>query len=82
MCREIDTIDDKAVLIPSTNVNELILSGEVEEDIKNRKFHIYTMENLDDAIEVLILNKGESVKGFFKEIEDELSKYKSNKKKK
>ena len=82
VCREIDTIDDKAVLIPSTNVNELILSGEVEEDIKNRKFHIYTMENLDDAIEVLILNKGESVKGFFKEIEDELSKYKSNKKKK
>ena len=82
VCREIDTIDDKAVLIPSTNVNELILSGEVEEDIKNRKFHIYTMENLDDAIEILILNKGESVKGFFKEIEDELSKYKSNKKKK
>lgn len=82
VCREIDTIDDKAVLIPGTNVNELILSGEVEEDIKNRKFHIYTMENLDDAIEVLILNKGESVKGFFKEIEDELSKYKSNKKKK
>ena len=82
VCREIDTIDDKAVLIPSTNVNELILSGEVEEDIKNRKFHIYTMESLDDAIEVLILNKGESVKGFFKEIEDELSKYKSNKKKK
>lgn len=82
VCREIDRIDDKAVLIPSTNVNELILSGEVEADIKNGKFHIYTMENLDDAIEVLILNKGESVKGFFKEIEDELSKYKSNKKKK
>ena len=82
VCREIDTIYNKAVLIPSTNVNELILSGEVEEDIKNRKFHIYTMESLDDAIEVLILNKGESVKGFFKEIEDELSKYKSNKKKK
>ena len=82
VCREIDNIENKAVLIPSTNVNELILTGEVEEDIKNHKFHIYTMENLDDAIEVLILNKGESVKGFFKEIDDELSKYRNSKKKK
>ena len=82
VCREIDTIENKAVLIPSTNVNELILTGEVEEDIRTGKFHIYTMENLDDAIEVLILNKGESVKGFFKEIDDELSKYRNNKKKK
>ncbi|HCW53892.1 MAG TPA: ATP-dependent protease [Clostridium sp.] len=82
VCREIDTIENKAVLIPSTNVNELILSGEVEEDIRKGKFHIYTMENLDDAIEILILNKGESVKGFFKEIDDELSKYRNNKKKK
>ncbi|MBE6062749.1 MAG: ATP-dependent protease [Clostridium butyricum] len=82
VCREIDTIKDKAVLIPSTNINELILSEQVEEDVKNGKFHIYTMENLDDAIEVLILNKGESVKGFFKEIDEELSKYRNGRKKK
>lgn len=82
VCKEIDTIENKAVLIPSTNINELILNGDVEEDIRTHKFHIYTMENLDDAIEVLILNKGESVKGFFKEIDDELSKYRNNKKKK
>lgn len=82
VCRETDTVENKAVLIPSTNVDELILSGEVEEEIKNRRFHIYTMDCLDDAIEVLILNKGESVKSFFKEIDDELSKYKSGKKKK
>ena len=40
------------------------------------------MDCLDDAIEVLMLNKGESVKNFFKEIDEELSKYKSGKKKK
>lgn len=82
VCREIDSIENKAVLIPSTNIDELILSGEVEEDIKNNKFHIYAMDCLDDAIEVLMLNKGESVKNFFKEIDEELSKYKSGKKKK
>lgn len=82
VCSIIDEINDKGVLIPSANVDELILRSEVEEDIKNGKFHIYTMETLEDAIEVLILEEGESVKSFFKEIENEILKYKNGKKKK
>ena len=82
VCNVIDKTSGKGVLIPSTNVDELILRGEVEEDIRKKKFHIYTMETLEDAIEVLILDEGESVKSFFKEIENEISKYKSEKKKK
>ncbi|WP_297429191.1 AAA family ATPase [Clostridium sp.] len=82
VCSIIDKINDKGVLIPSTNVDELILRSEVEEDVKKRKFHIYTMETLEDAIEVLILDEGESVKNFYKEIENEISKYKNVKKKK
>ncbi|EKQ50358.1 MULTISPECIES: AAA family ATPase [unclassified Clostridium] len=82
VCSIIDKINDKGVLIPSTNVDELILRSEVEEDVKKRKFHIYTMETLEDAIEVLILDEGESVKNFYKEIENEISKYKNIKKKK
>ena len=66
VCSIIDKISGKGVLIPSTNVDELILRSEVEEDIRKRKFHIYTMETLEDAIEVLILDEGESVKSFFK----------------
>ena len=45
-------------MIPSNNSDELILNAEVEEDIKKGRFHIYTMDNLNDAIEVLILNEG------------------------
>jgi predicted ATP-dependent protease len=82
VCSIIDKVDDKGVLIPSTNVDELILRNEVEEDVKNGKFHIYTMETLEDAIEVLILDEEESIKSFFKEIENEILKYKSVKKKK
>lgn len=82
VCSIIDEINDKGVLIPSTNVDELILRSEVEEDIKKEKFHIYTMETLEDAIEILILEEGESVKSFFKEIENEILKYKGVKKKK
>lgn len=82
VCSTIDKINNKGVLIPSANVNELILRSEVEEDIRKKKFHIYTMENLDDAIEVLMLDEGETVKNFYKEIENEMLKYKSVKKKK
>lgn len=82
VCSTIDKINNKGVLIPSANVNELILRSEVEEDIRKKKFHIYTMENLDDAIEVLMLDEGETVKNFYKEIENEMLKYKSVKKRK
>lgn len=82
VCNAIDKINDKGVLIPSANIDELILRGEVEDDIKKRKFHIYTMETLEDAIEILMLDDGESVTNFFKEIENEILKYKSVKKKK
>ena len=81
VCSIIDNTIDKGVLIPSSNADELILRSEVEEDIEKRKFHIYTMETLEDAIEVLILEKGESVKSFFKEIENEILKYKGLKRK-
>ncbi|MFW2491365.1 AAA family ATPase [Clostridium chromiireducens] len=81
VCSAIDKISGKGVLIPSTNVDELILRSEVEEDIKKKKFHIYTMDTLEDAIEVLILDEGESIKSFYKEIETEIMKYKSGKKK-
>lgn len=81
VCSIIGEVEGTGVLIPSTNVSELILKSEVEEDIKNNKFHIYTMDTLEDAIEVLMLDEGESVKNFFKEIEDEILKYKGAKKK-
>lgn len=82
VCKTIDNVSNKGVLIPSTNKNDLVLKYEVEEDIRKKKFHIYTMDSLEDAIETLIVNDGESVKGFFKGIEEELLKYKKSKSKK
>ena len=79
VCSLIDTVDNKGVLIPESNADELILNADVEEDIKNRKFHIYTMNSLDDAIEVLILKDGETLADFFKELNDEILKYKYDK---
>ncbi|HBJ1648911.1 ATP-dependent protease [Clostridium botulinum] len=82
VCKTLDNVSGKGVLIPSMNKDELILEKEVEESISSGDFHIYTMDTLEDAIEVLILNEGENVKTFFKIIEEEITKYKPNKKKK
>ena len=81
VCSIIGDAEDKGVLIPNSNKEELILQSAVEEDIKKGKFHIYTMENLEDAIEVMLLEEGENVKSFYKEMENEILKYKGIKRK-
>jgi predicted ATP-dependent protease len=54
ICRLVDKVQDKGVLIPQSNVDSLVLNGEVEEEIKKGNFHIYSMTNIEDAIEILM----------------------------
>lgn len=82
VCKLIDEVKEKGVLIPAGNKDELILIPEVEEAIERGEFHIYIMENLEDAIETLILDEHENVKEFFKEINAEIDKYRNKKVKK
>lgn len=81
VCSIMGDAEEKGVLIPNSNKEELILQSAVEQDIIKGKFHIYTMENLEDAIEVMILEEGENVKSFYKEMENEILKYKGIKRK-
>lgn len=76
VCYFLDTVKNKGVLIPSSNKDELILIPEIEKSIENGDFHIYTMDNLDDAIETLILEEGESLEDFYTSLQSELKKYK------
>ena len=79
VCEYLDSVKDKGVLIPESNKDELILMQEVEEAIERGDFHLYTMESLEDAIEVLILNENESIEEFYIYLEKELYKYKDKK---
>lgn len=45
---------DQGVIIPHQNVKNLQLNDEVVEAIEKRKFHIYPIRNVDEAIEILI----------------------------
>ena len=75
VCKLVDRIENKGVLVPNSNKDEIILNSEVENSIENGNFHIYTMESLNDAIEVMILDEGETIEDFFKTINEELRKY-------
>lgn len=79
VCRILDSVENKGVLIPSANKDEVILTPEVEEAIIQGKFHIYTMDTLNDAIETLILKEDESIEDFYKDINAEVDKYKTKK---
>ena len=41
------------VIIPVQNVNNLSLSDEIIEDVKNKNFHIYAISTIDEGIELL-----------------------------
>lgn len=80
VCKLLDNTKDKGVLIPAANSEDLVLNKEVEEAIEKGEFHIYTMDNLQDAIEVMMLDNKTSYKDLFKIIEKEVEKYKGKSK--
>lgn len=75
VCKELNTIEDRGVLIPISNKEDLVLCKEVEDAIIDGKFKLYTMENVDDALQVLIDYKDINLEKILKVIEKECKKY-------
>ncbi len=57
VCKEKGLTGDQGVIIPAQNINDLVLDSEVVEAIKEGKFHIWTVTNVDEAIEVAMGKK-------------------------
>ena len=79
ICKALDTIKDKGVVIPLSNAEDLVLSEEVESETKNGNFHIYTMTNIEDAIGVLMGDTDTNFEQVMTAINKELKKYSSKK---
>ena len=77
----VDSSKEKGVLIPVSNREDLVLSAEVEEAILKGHFKIYTMENIYDAIDVLMGNQERTSVNIIDELKKELRKYNNTKKK-
>ncbi len=52
-CRKIGLTDRQGVMIPKSNVKDLMLRKDVVEAVKNGKFHIYAVKTIDEGIEIL-----------------------------
>jgi ATP-dependent Lon protease len=54
VCKAKGLSGDQGVIIPHQNVQNLMLRSEVVESVKEGKFHIYPVKNIDEGIEILI----------------------------
>jgi lon-related putative ATP-dependent protease len=53
VCKAKGFTGKQGVMIPESNVQNLMLKEEVVEAVKQGKFHIYSVKNIDEGIEVL-----------------------------
>lgn len=53
ICKMQGLTGEQGVIIPVQNVNNLVLSDEIKQAVKNGKFHIYPVATIDEGIEIL-----------------------------
>ena len=53
VCKAKGFTGEQGVVIPHQNVRNLMLKKEVVEDIKKGKFHVYPVETIDQAVEIM-----------------------------
>ena len=53
VCKAFGLSGSQGVIIPKANVKHLMLRDEVIQAVSERKFHIYAIANIDEALEIL-----------------------------
>jgi len=53
VCKDKGLTGDNGVVIPSSNVDDLVLDPEIIDAVKNGKFHIWTVDTVDEALEIV-----------------------------
>ena len=79
-CKKKGLSGDQGVIIPKNNSRNIILSEEVQEAINEGKFHIYTVNNVEEAMEILTDMKFDEIKLLVKQRLDSFAKIKNEKK--
>jgi len=82
ICKEIGLNKKQGVIIPKQNVKDLMLKDDVIEAVKNKEFHIYPVEKVEEAIEILtgvkagkLTSRGNfEVNSVFRKVEKKLEK--------
>ncbi|MGM0567907.1 MAG: Lon protease family protein [Elusimicrobiota bacterium] len=72
VCKIKNLSGSQGVLIPSENVKHLMLKDEVIEAVKNDEFNIYSVQTIEEGIEILSGKKAQEV---YKKVNRQLEKY-------
>jgi len=59
VCQVQGLVGTQGVLIPASNVDNLMLRQDVVDAVTAGQFHVYTMSSVDDAMALLFSNPGE-----------------------
>ncbi|MEO0095326.1 MAG: ATP-binding protein [candidate division WOR-3 bacterium] len=66
VCKAKGLTGEQGVIIPKTNVNDLMLKQEIVDAVRRKKFHIYAIKNIDEGIAILTgLKAGKKTKKGF-----------------
>ncbi|MGC8590152.1 Lon protease family protein, partial [Athalassotoga sp.] len=63
VCKIKGLTGDQGVIIPASNVDDLVLDPEIIESVKAGKFHIWTVRNVDEALEIATGKKAGKMDG-------------------
>lgn len=53
VCHQVGLKDEQGVIIPKSNVDNLMLKEEIVEAVKEGKFHVWAIRTIDEGIEIL-----------------------------
>lgn len=81
VCKLLGKRENNGVLIPYSNRDNIVLRKEVEQQVANGDFHIYTMNTVEDAIEALMCDETIRVSDVYESIKKEIKKYSAKPKK-
>lgn len=61
ICKSRGLTGNQGVIIPRQNISDLTLNQQVIDAVKNKEFHIYAIDSVDDGIELLMGEKAGAV---------------------
>lgn len=77
VCKQLDSVKGKGVIIPKANEDNLVLNREIEKAICNGDFSIYSIEDVFDGCYILLNRKKHEI---INELQREIKKYLRNNK--
>lgn len=75
VCNALGLSGKQGVILPRANLPNLTLRGEVLEAVRDGKFHLYAVENADEALELLSGMRAEGYKGLHDKVQAALEEF-------